>query len=100
MPFIRLARWGFFSQPGLQDLGSILHCNALYTFCCGLFQIAFGAMIVSQGNASVNTLLPLAVSGFSFILSFANILLDFAAILAELDEENELLRNIETTFAS
>merc|ERR1719210_133476 len=32
VPFLRLARFGFFSQPSPGDLGSILNCNALYTF--------------------------------------------------------------------
>jgi len=98
LPFLRLARFGFFAQPAPQDLGAILNSNALYTFSTGLSQIAFGCMLVftSTEPAGANVLLPLSVSSASLFLSLVNIFLDFASILAELDEETRLQENIQT----
>merc|ERR1712000_611084 len=99
IPFLRIARFAFFSEPGPKDLGCILNANAAYTLCCGLLQIAFGTMLLvapSPGPSSlINSLLPLGISTLSLLLSLANVLLDFASMLSQLDEEKRIALNIE-----
>jgi len=98
IPFLRSARFAFFSEPGPKDLGCILNANAAYTLCCGLLQIAFGTMLLvapHQGSSLMNSLLPLGISTFSLLLSLANVLLDFASMLSQLDEEKRIALNIE-----
>merc|ERR1711937_435672 len=98
IPFLRLARFGFFAEPSPQDLGSILNCNALYTFTTGIPQIAFGVMIVFGPNgATLNALLPLFVSGASLALSLVNIFLNFAQILSELNDEQNMTEKIKNS---
>jgi hypothetical protein len=66
-----------------------------------MLQIAFGFMLVfSQNDYSINVLLPMSVSGFSLLLSLANVFLDFAGILTQLDEEQRLQGSILTSSAA
>jgi hypothetical protein len=95
IPFLRLVAYGFFLEPSPNDLGSILNANAMYTFTAGIPQIAVGAMILSSGEPSIKSLLPLFVSTFSLALSLINIFMDFAAILNELNEERIIKKNIQ-----
>jgi hypothetical protein len=96
IPFLRLSAYGFFSEPSPNDLGSILNANALYTFTTGIPQIAVGVMMLSEGEPSMNSLLPLFVSTFSLVLSLINIFMDFAAVLNELNEERRIKESIQT----
>merc|ERR1712000_724517 len=87
IPFLRSARFAFFSEPGPKDLGCILNANAAYTLCCGLLQIAFGTMLLvapHRGSSLMNSL-----------LSLANVLLDFASMLGQLDAEKQIALNIK-----
>jgi len=96
-PFLRLARFGFFAEPSPQDLGCILNANALYTFTTGIPQIAFGVMIITTQDLTINVLLPLGVSSASFFLSLVNIFCNFAAILSELNDESIMSDEIQQT---
>merc|ERR1712187_252280 len=98
VPFLRLARLGFMSAPTPKDLGGILNANALYTFCTGIFQLCVGAFILADTPMSDWTLfmmLPLGVSFLSFVLSVANMLLDFSGILTALENEQQVTSKIE-----
>jgi len=108
LPFWRLARFAFFAEPGPRDLAQILNGNAAYTFCCGLLQLVFGGgMLVyplipgvpaAKAPAfGMNSILPLGISFCSLLLTLANIFLDFASILSELDEEKRLYAKIKTS---
>jgi hypothetical protein len=90
IPFFRLARIGFMSEPSPKDLSGILNANALYTFSTGLLQIAFGATMGYEFGLTFETVLPLSISSFSLLLSFANVTLDFAGILTEIEAERRL----------
>merc|ERR1719336_1917591 len=69
-PFLRLARFGFMAEPTPKDLGSILNANAMYTFSTGIFQLMLGVLlVVMAGSWRLQMLLPLGVSGTSFVLS-------------------------------
>merc|ERR1712050_271511 len=80
------------------DLGGILNANTLYTFCTGIFQLCVGAFILANTPMSDWTLvmmLPLGVSFLSFVLSVANMLLDFPGILTALENEQQVTSKIE-----
>jgi len=108
IPFWRLARFAFFAEPGPRDLACILNANAAYTFCCGLLQLVFGGGMLfyplipgvppAEAPAfGMNSILPLGISFCSLLLTLANIFLDFASILSELDEEKRLYDKIKTS---
>jgi hypothetical protein len=88
IPFLRLARFGFFSAPGPADLGGILNANALYSLCTGLSQLAFGSYIAHKHGVDALSLLPLTISFISLVLSAFNVLFDFSGILSEIDSEH------------
>jgi len=94
VPFYRVAKFGYMSEPTPMDLGGILNANALYTFATGILQMTFGAFIFHQNGPSINTVLPLMVSLVSLVLSFLNVLLNFSAILAELESERRMSETI------
>lgn len=100
VPFFRLARFGFMAQPTPKDLGGILNANALFSFCCGLLQVIFGA-IRCQFGLSANVMVPLIVSSLSLIISTINVVFNFAGKLAEIECEERLtaavMTQVETT---
>lgn len=99
VPFYRLAKFGFMSQPDARDLGGILNCNALYTVCTGLVQICFGVVVVAyNGGMTVNSAIPLLVSTCSLILSCCNIAFDFSGKLIEAENENRTADRLEKDF--
>lgn len=94
-PFLRLARFGFMSQPTPRDLGGILNANALYSFCTGIFQLAIGSLILAEtSNRDMFILLPFGISACSFVLSACNMLLDFSGILYEIESERRMAAEI------
>lgn len=95
VPFFRLARFGFMPEPSPKDLGCILNANALYTFCTGTFQLVFGAIIMAmQREVKLEIVLPLGVSGVSFLLSVANVAMDFSGILTAIEGERRLTEQV------
>lgn len=90
IPFFRLARIGFMSEPSPKDLSGILNANALYTFSTGLLQIAFGVTMGYEFGLTFETIIPLSISSFSLVLSFVNVIFDFAGILTEIEAERRL----------
>jgi hypothetical protein len=96
VPFLRLARFGFYAAPTPKDLGGILNTNALYTFSTGIFQVSTGAVLVfSVGNTDMLVMLPLGISMFSLVLSVLNVLMDFSGILSEIESEKRLAEEIK-----
>jgi len=88
LPFVRLAVFGFRAEPTPKDLGCILNANALYTFCTGMFQLVFGAiMMAMNGKVKLQMVLPLAVSFISFLLSVMNVIKDFSGMLSAIEGE-------------
>lgn len=120
VPFFRLARFGFMSQPDPQDLGGILNANALYTFATGFIQLAMGGVMLALPDpekltngsnitdtsdpgqidqvprVSIWTLIPFTVTSVSFILSLCNMFFDFAGILSEMSMESRMADRIKT----
>lgn len=95
VPFLRLARFGFVAEPTPKDLGCILNANALYTFCTGTFQLVYGAIIMAmQGEVKLEIVLPLSISGVSFLLSVANVAMDFSGVLTAIEGERRLKEQV------
>lgn len=95
MPFLRLARFGFVAEPTPKDLGCILNANALYTFCTGIFQLVYGTIIMAvQGKVTLEVMLPLCISGVSFLLSLANVAMDFSGMLTAIEGERCLKEQV------
>merc|ERR1719284_2008673 len=65
VPFYRLARLGFMSDPTPKDLSGILNCNALYSFTTGTIQIVFGALLMYEEGFDFQIIVPLSISGAS-----------------------------------
>jgi hypothetical protein len=96
IPFLRLARFGFLSSPTPKDLGGILNANAAYTFSTGIFQMLIGVVLLgAEGDFRLHVVLPLSISFCSLLLTAANIGLDFAGILNEVEAENRLKDTIK-----
>jgi len=96
LPFIRIARFGFSSELPPQDLACILNANTLYTVCTGTWQLVYGAIVISVlGEVKIEVILPLAVSAVSFLLSVANVGLDFSAVLTEIEKEKMIKEKIK-----
>lgn len=96
IPFLRLARFGFLSSPTPKDLGGILNANAAYTFSTGIFQMLIGVVLLAkEGDFRLYVVLPLSISFCSLLLTAANIGLDFAGILNEVEAENRLKDTIQ-----
>jgi len=94
-PFIRLASFGFMSQPSPRDLGGILNANTLYTFCTGILQLFGGSFyMVSQEQWIFDVLMPLGISAASLALSLANVFLNFSSILTSIEAEQALRDDI------
>jgi len=94
-PFLRLARFGFMAEPTPKDLGSILNANAMYTFSTGIFQLILGTLLlVMDGAWRLQMLLPLGISGVSFVLSVFNVVLDFSGILTAIEGERRITERI------
>jgi len=89
-PGLRLASFGFQSEPSPKDLAGILNANALYSATTGIVQIAFGVVLLSQQGPSTDVLIPLTISGLSIVLSGFNVLLDFAGKLAQVENEQRM----------
>merc|ERR1712129_583047 len=88
IPFFRVARFGFVSEPTPKDLACILNANTLYTVCTGTWQLVFGAIVISLlGTANVQIIIPLGVSAISFLLTVANVFLDFGNVLSKIEGE-------------
>lgn len=98
IPFFRLARFGFMSQPTPKDLGSILNMNALYSFATGILQLTFGCVLLARTYSSddmdmsgrLMIIIPLGISGASLILSVFNVVFDFAGKLSETECEKRM----------
>lgn len=90
MPGLRLACFGFQSEPSPKDLAGILNANALYSATTGIVQIAFGGVLISEYGVSTEVLIPLTISGLSIVLSGFNVLLDFAGKLAKVENEQRM----------
>merc|ERR1712048_1088025 len=84
VPFVRVARFGFQAVPTPKDLSGILNANALYSFTTGFQQLAFGILLMIQFGVDAATMIPLSISGSSFVLSMANVLCDFAGKLNQI----------------
>merc|ERR1719503_56442 len=97
VPGLRLACFGFQSEPSPKDLAGILNANALYSATTGVVQIAFGFILVSQHGVSTNVLIPLIISGVSIVLSAFNVFLDFAGKLKTLETEKRISDKIQWT---
>lgn len=95
-PFVRLAKFGFVAEPDPRDLGGILNANALYTFCTGIQQMAFGALLVLEFGATLRNTLPLSVSGVSLILTVFNVMFGFSEILSRAYQEKALADHIKS----
>jgi len=96
VPFLRLAKFGFMATPQPKDLGGILNTNALYSFTNGIPQMLFGIYLFSLEGPSLELLLPLSIAGVSFLLSLANIFLDFGAKLLVLQGEDDTVADIQS----
>jgi len=96
VPFLRLAKFGFMATPQPKDLGGILNTNALYSFTNGIPQMLFGVYLFSLEGPSLELLLPLSIAGVSFLLSLANIFLDFGAKLLVLQGEDDTVADIQS----
>lgn len=95
VPLLRLARFGFFAEPSASDLGGILNANAMYTFTTGILQILFGSVLVFvEGNYTVLSFVPLAISLVSLMLSICNILFNFSEVLTEMSQETRVKNDI------
>jgi len=82
-------------------LGGILNANAAYTFSTGIFQMLIGVVLLAkERNFSLFVILPLSISFCSLLLTAANIGLDFAGILNEVEAENRLKDTIQDRNAS
>jgi len=99
IPFFRLARFGFMSQPTPRDLGSILNMNALYSFATGAVQLIFGSVLLvtkfTSGDATPTSqimmiVIPLGISTISLVLSIFNVVFDFAGKLADTECEKRM----------
>jgi len=95
IPFYRTASFGFLAEPTPRQLGGILNANALYSLCCGALQLAFGTVIMIQGNTSSLVLIPFCISAFSLVLSIFNVAFDFSALLAQIDCEQRMSDKIQ-----
>jgi len=95
IPFYRTASFGFMAEPTPRQLGGILNANALYSLCCGALQLAFGTVIMIQGNRSSLVLIPFCISAFSLVLSIFNVAFDFSALLAQIDCEQRISDKIQ-----
>lgn len=97
VPFVRVARFGFYAAPTPKDLGGILNANALYTVATGIFQVCGGVFLIFHvGNADLEVLLPLSISLFSLVLSLINVFADFSGALCEIENEQRLAEEVKT----
>jgi len=87
IPMVRLARFGFMSQPSPTDLGGLLNANALYSFATGFFQLFLGTLMLADFGWSLETGIPLCVSLLSLLLCLTNVIWDFAQLLMKIDME-------------
>jgi len=97
IPFYRMARLGFMSEPSPKDLGGVLNANALYTFATGFLQIAFGVTAIFQFGLDLYVAFPLSISFVSLVLSLLNVFCAFSAILTELEQEQRMIEEIQKT---
>merc|ERR1712008_223162 len=98
IPFFRVARFGFVSEPTPKGLACILNANTLYTVCTGTWQLVYGAIVISLlGTVKVEIIIPLGVSAISFILTVANVFLDFGNVLSQIEPWRNLIVNVSKT---
>jgi hypothetical protein len=101
VPFVGVARFGFYDAPTPKDLAGILNANALYSIATGVFRVCGGVFLIFHvGNADLEVLLPLGTSLCSLVLSLSNVLLDFSGTLAEIEAEERFAEEIRTRNAS
>jgi len=96
IPLYRTAQFGFMPQPSPKELGGIFNANALYSFSVGTFELGFGGMMLVIDGFTMMTVLPLAVSLLSFVLSLANVIFDFSAVLLQLEMEERMGQTIKS----
>lgn len=96
IPLYRTAQFGFMPQPSPKELGGIFNANALYSFAVGTFELGFGGMMLATDGFSLMTALPLAVSLLSFVLSLANVIFDFSAVLLQIEMEERMGQTIKS----
>jgi hypothetical protein len=88
VPFFRVARFGFVSEPTPKDLACILNANTLYTVSTGTWQLVFGAIVIALlGELRLKILIPLGVSAISFLLTVCNVVMDFGHVLSIIEGE-------------
>jgi len=103
MPLLRVAKFGYATQPTPKELAGVLSANTLFTCCIGIWQLAYGAIIIFHlGKLKVELLVPLIVSAFSLLLTVMNLATDCAsqlwAIERELHFEEKILRTCEMDY--
>lgn len=89
IPLLRIARYGFMASPEPTDLAGLLNANALYSFATGFIQLVIGILLCQSHGVTVTKLVPLGVSTASLLLSFGNVLLNFAGALCEIENEQQ-----------